>query len=298
MPSKGDPTGDAWQKDSWDLATGDEVVPRCIMQSPLGGGRRHEVYAAFDQDRLAPVVVKIVRPSRVKDAAVLKAMKNEIDLLTRLAHPVVVRILDSMASGPRPFLTQERVPGRTLYKVIHKDGPLAADRAVELGVALSSAIHFAHQRGIVHLDIKPENVILGRPPRLIDFGLASTTGKAAALTGATGTARSAAPEQCAPQRAGVPGPASDVWGLGVTLYEATTGTCPFPANDRDPEAPREARFPQLTMSPRPLPSTVPGELSGLLVECLRMDPADRPTAEEVFFTLAAQVGASPAGDAG
>jgi eukaryotic-like serine/threonine-protein kinase len=260
------------------------------MQSLLGGGRRHEVYAAFDQDRLAPVVVKIVRPGRVKDASVLKATRMEIDILTRLTHPVVVRILDSMASGPRPFLTQERVSGRTLYKVVKHDGPISADRATELGVALASAVHFIHQRGIVHLDIKPENVILGRPPRLIDFGLATTTVKAAVLPGATGTPRAAAPEQCHPPTTGTPGPASDVWGLAVTLYEAITGTRPFPSNNPDRAAPLEARFPQLAVPPTPLPPSLPAEFSRIVMECLRRDPADRPTAAELFFTLAEQVG--------
>lgn len=265
------------------------------MQSLLGGGRRHEVYAAFDQDRLAPVVVKIVRPGRVKDAAVLKAMKNEIDILTRLTHPVVVRILDSMASGPRPFLSQERVSGRTLYKVIKREGPVSVERATELGVALASAIHFTHQRGIVHLDIKPENVILGRPPRLIDFGMACRTDTAARLTSLTGTARYAAPEQCAPPTIGTPGPPSDVWGLGFTLYEVTTRTRPFPGLDPNPDAPLEARFPQLATGAQPLPSSLPSAFARIVMECLRTDPVDRPTAAEVFFALAQQVGApSPA----
>lgn len=298
MPAKADLTGAAWRTDSWNLAPGDEVVPGCVMQSLLGGGRRHEVYAAFDQDRLAPVVVKIVRPGRAKDTAVLKAMKNEIDILTRLPHPVVVRILDSMASGPRPFLSQERVSGRTLYKVIKREGPISAERATELGVALASAIHFTHQRGIVHLDVKPENVILGRPPRLIDFGMARHTDKAARLSSISGTARYAAPEQCAPPATGTPGPPSDVWGLGITLYEATTGTRPFPRLDPDPDAPLDARFPQLAARAQPMPSSLPSAFARIVMECLRTDPADRPAAAEVFFALAEQVGAPTPADAG
>ena len=291
MPAKADLTGDAWRTDSWNLAPGDEVVPGCVMQSLLGGGRRHEVYAAFDEERLAPVVVKIVRPGRVKDTAVLKAMRNEIDILSRLTHPVVVRILDSMASGPRPFISQERVSGRTLYNVIKRDGPISAERATELGVALASAIHFTHQRGIVHLDIKPENVILGRPPRLIDFGMACSIDTASRMSGLCGTPPYAAPEQCSPPGTGTPVPASDVWGFGVTLYEATTRTRPFRKGDPDAAAPLDSRFPQLADEPTAMPTGLPSVFTRIVMECLRPDPADRPTAAEVFFALAQQVGA-------
>lgn len=288
--------GDDWKSDSWNLVPGDEVVPGCVMQSLLGGGRRHEVYAAFDTRLLAPVVVKIVRPRRVNDDAVLKATKREIEILRRVSHPVVVRLLDAMGSGPRPHLVVERVSGRTLYRVIHRDGPLTPARTAELGVALASGLHTIHRHGYVHLDMKPENVILGRPPRIIDFGIATTTEKAGRLTGVAGTPRSAAPEQCDAPTTGRPGAASDVWGLGFTLHEALTRTGPFPARNPDPDAPLEARFPQLALPAGPLPDGVPPPLAEIIARCLRPDPAERPSAEEAFYALAAQVGQPAASD--
>lgn len=282
--------GTDWRSDTWALAPGDEVVPGCVMQSLLGGGRRHEVYAAFDRNLLTPVVVKIVRPGRVQDDSVLRATQREIEILRKVSHPVVVRLLDAMGSGPRPHLVLERVPGRTLYKVIHRDGPLTAQRAAELGVALASAIHAIHRHGYVHLDVKPENVILGRPPRVIDFGIAATVERARQLRGVAGTPRCAAPEQCEPPTTGVPGPASDIWGLGATLHEAVSRTGPFPAGSQDPKASLVERFPQLRLAPRSLPESVPGSFADLVLACLRPDPADRPSAEDLFYALAAIVG--------
>jgi eukaryotic-like serine/threonine-protein kinase len=288
---------EGWKDDSWRLSPGDEVVPGCVMQSLLGGGVRHEVYAAFDQRLLAPVVIKIVRPGLVRDSATLRATRREIDVLTKVSHPVVVRLLDSMGSGPRPHLTMERVSGRTLSKVIHKDGPISVHRATEVGVALTSALHFAHLRGIVHLDIKPENVILGRPPRLIDFSLARPVDKAAALTSQVGTPSYAAPEQCNPPADGVPGTASDVWGVGMTLYEAVTRRRPFPKATTDSESGKPAPAPQLTMEPRPFDDAVPAAFAEVVMACLARDPGDRPTAEQAFYALAAQLGpGSEAGD--
>jgi serine/threonine protein kinase len=102
------------------------------------------------------------------------------------------------------------------------------------------------------------------------------------------------PEQCAPGEAGEIGPASDVWGLGATLYHAISGQTPFGrAASSDSDAPIEERFPQLTEEPRPWPKNVPDDLAGSVSACLAKDPDERPTAAELAISLEPQVAALP-----
>jgi serine/threonine protein kinase len=131
----------------------------------------------------------------------------------------------------------------------------------------------------VHLDVKPKNLIMGAPPRLIDLSIARSFEDAASLTVPVGTDAYMAPEQCRPEP-GLVGPAADVWGLGVTLYEALAGKPAFPRGSDDPDAGVEQRFPQLIDRPQPLPAHISAELAQVTWAALAGDPADRPTAKD------------------
>jgi serine/threonine-protein kinase len=156
---------------------------------------------------------------------------------------------------------------------------------------LASTLHYLHQRRIVHLDVKARNIIMGPIPRLIDLSVAHRFAELPSISGTIGTDAYMAPEQGDPERFSNIGPASDVWGLGVTLYEAASKKRPFPPGRRD--AAGSERFPQLVMEPMPLPREIPLELRDLIYASLSPHPVDRPRPAalfEAFDDLAARSG--------
>ena len=149
---------------------------------------------------------------------------------------------------------------------------------------MASVIHYMAEEGWVHLDLKPDNLVMGIPPRVIDLSLARTTERAKRLTDYIGTNAYMPPEQCNPR--GDVGPPADVWGLGATLYHAVAGKLPFRRpRSREQDAALEDRFPQLEDEPRPWPLPVPAALSDAILACLEKDPARRPTAAELAMML-------------
>ena len=176
------------------------------------------------------------------------------------------------------------IEGPRLSTMIRKFGSLDTEQLAPLAVELAAALHYLHGRELVHLDVKPTNVILGAPPRLIDLSIARGFDEAAELDVAVGTDAYMAPEQCRP-RSGRVGPAADVWGLGVTLHEAVAGRSPFARGIDGPAASLEERFPQLTMPPEDPPKGVPSQIAAVIEAALAREPADRPSAREVAETV-------------
>ncbi len=267
---------------SWALAEGDAIVPGRRALRLLGGGRRHEAYLAWDERLHAVVVAKVLRPDYAEDTGPLAA---EATLLRQLAHPLVLRSFGAVLDGPRPHLVLEHVEGPRLSTLIRRYG-LAIEQLLPIGLEVARLLRYLGAEGVVHLDIKPGNVIMDGRPRLIDLSVACRRDRLAALTSPVGTDPYMAPEQCDVARFGAIGPATDVWGLGATLYEALAGVPPFP--------PDGERFPQLRHAPAPLGKRVPRPLATLVGACLVPDPAARPTAEAVEATLEEQVAALPA----
>lgn len=278
---------------SWNFGEGDEVIPHCTFQAALGGGSHFEAYQAVDDRLFAPVVVKIVRPNLVTNELVLRDLRREAELTSRLRHPLIVRCFHFEATGPRPYVALEKLPGQQLDKIL-KERTLELSDVLRVGMGLAAVLHYMRTQEVVHLDLTPANVIVGRVARLIDFNLARETPTAAAATVAFGTRRFMAPEQCDPPRTGRPGPPSDVWGLGGTLFKSVSGRHPFRMGSRSGEAPLEEQYPQLFESPRELPADVPSELRDVILACLTKDPAARPLPADVFFALQSLTGEPPA----
>jgi eukaryotic-like serine/threonine-protein kinase len=273
------------ERPTWGLEEGDAIAPGRTVLRALGGGRRYEVFLVWDDHRLAVLVAKLLRPDFASDPAALHELAREGDALARLAHPVLVRGFDVVADGHFPHLLIEHLEGPTLRELIDRDGALPLEQVLPLGLHMTSALHYLAAERVVHLDVKPDNVVMGAPPRLIDLSVARSVQAAAALRRPVGTDGYMAPEQCDLTRGPV-GPPADVFGLAATLHHAIAGTRPFPRDG-------EQRFPQLERDPVPLPGRVPRPLAALLRAALARAPAGRPTAAELAAGLEPLVAGLP-----
>ena len=239
------------------VPVGDEVLPGYRVEDLLSRGGRVDTYDVTSLERDCRAVVKVVRPDRLDDEHVRDAVLTEGALLSTLTHPHLVRGYE-FVTAPRPALVLETLPGATLAAIID-DGRLGVADTALLGRQLASVLGYLHRSGWVHLDVKPDNVVVqeGRAV-LIDLGLATRPGR---IERGMGTDGYAAPEQDA---GGAVSAATDVWGLAATLVECVTRAAP-------------GRTPDL--------SRVPAQLRPLLADCLQPDPAHRPSLDEVRSQL-------------
>lgn len=279
---------------SWELAEGDEIAPGRYAVELLGGGRKYEAYLAWDDELHALVVAKLLRPALTDDRSALRVLAAEAKLLARLQHPVIVRGFGAALGGERPHLLLEHLEGPRLSTLLRRFG-LALEQMLPLALQLCSALHYMALQRVAHLDVKPRNIIMTGPPRLIDLSVATPLDEVRNISSPIGTDAYMAPEQCVAERFGLIGPPADVWGLGVTLYEVVARRLPFPrgtdgswGNGSEPE-----RFPQVGGAPDPLPPKTPPAVSGPILACLAQRPSDRPTAAELAAELEPLVASLP-----
>jgi serine/threonine protein kinase len=270
---------------SWDFSEGDPIGTGRQALHLLGGGNRYEAWLAWDERLRALVVAKLLRPGQCDDPAARRMLAGEAGLLSRLAHPFLVRSFGAEPESPWPQLVLEYVEGPRLSTLIRRDG-LILEQVLPLALNLCSVLHYLRCEGVVHLDVKPRNIIMAGAPRLIDLSVARTVGELSELRGRVGTDAYMAPEQCDPARHAEIGPATDVWGLGVTVHEAFTGRLPYARPT--PERP----YPQLDWRRKRLDGVVPA-VEPALAACLEPRPGDRPTAEELGDALQPVVDALP-----
>ncbi len=271
---------------SWHFAEGDPITAELSSVKLLGGGSAYEAYLAFDETTYAPVVVKVLRPDQVDDESSLRGLRREVDTLAIVNHPVVVRGLRHELEGRRPHVVLEHIEGPRLSTLVRRYGPLQAQQYLPLALDVASALHYLSHVEVAHLDVKPSNIIMGAPARLIDFSVARSLDRAAALTARIGTDAYMAPEQADPGgRFRVPTGASDVWGLGASLFEAVAGYRAFGRVDLESDR-LEEQYPQLVDDPAELPNGVPDEVAKVLYAALERDPVNRPLPHEVSDTLA------------
>jgi serine/threonine protein kinase len=279
----------------WEFVEGDRIGPERTILGHLGGGSDFDVYLVWDERRFTIVVGKLLRPHLVDDEVALRHLRREAEALRLLAHPVLIRSFDAVYDRPHPHLLIEHLEGTTLRRVLRRGGPLPMQQLLPLALHVAAALHYLAAEGWVHLDVKPDNIVMGIPARLIDLSVARPLEDAALLRSALGTDAYMAPEQCNPSAfaSGVGSPA-DVWGLGATLHHAICGEVPFPraADDRDSLDPL-VRFPQLGNEPRPLPRGTPEQLVALVGGAMHPDPAERPSAAEFALGLEPLVDALP-----
>jgi serine/threonine protein kinase len=271
-------------RSSWGFEEGDEIVPGRHAVRLLGGGRRYEAYLAWDDALYTLVTIKILRPNLLDHAGARAGLAGEARALEAVQHPVLVRSFDTRLDDERPHLVLEFLDGPRLSTLIRKHGVIV-EQLLPLALEVCAALHYLSTRRIVHLDVKPRNIIMSAPPRLIDLSVAMSIDEVGGLKSPVGTDAYMAPELCVPERFAEIGPAADVWGLGVTLHEALARTLPFPAPSKEPAATTAERYPQLEAEPSRLPKDVPEALTGTVQACLEKRPEDRPTALELAESL-------------
>jgi serine/threonine protein kinase len=286
------------------LEPGTALAPGYEVIAHLSRGRRLDVYDAWDRQRGCRCVIKALRPERLDDMHARESLLEEGRLLCRLSHPHLVRGYETLAV-PEPLVIMETLGGQTLAHMLETDGTLSVADAAQLGLQLGSAVRYLHANGVLHLDLKPSNIVAeaGRA-RLIDLSVARAPGPAPAEVG---TWCYMAPEQV---RGGILGTATDVWGIGAVLFEATVGEAPFedltghdtsedfPGFESDAAGAEDSLsgssledhtgpWLQLERSAARIDerADVPSALADVVAACLEPAPQDRPTVVELMARL-------------
>jgi len=243
----------------------------------LGAGGMADVHRATDLRLNRPVAVKIFRPGTDPDGE--RRFHEEAQLLANLSHPGLVAVHDSGIEQHRAYLVMELVDGQTLREVLNQQR-LPLEEVTRIGTDLADVLVYVHEQGVVHRDVKPSNVLLGRDGRvrLADFGISRLAGASGLTAGDSvlGTASYLAPEQVQ----GDPvGPPADVYALGLVLLEAVTGRVEYPGDSWEAAAERLS-------TPPAVPGDLPGPLRRALLAMTQTDPRRRPTAAQAAELLA------------
>ena len=253
---------------------GDLLAGRFRLDELIGRGGMATVFRAWDTLLGRPVAVKLLRPEITADPDLELRFRREAHAAAVLHHPNVVGYLGAGTDGATPFLVMELVDGDDLATRIRRDAPLPPEVAARIARDVANGLAIAHARGIVHRDVKPGNILVdadGRA-RITDFGVARIAAEAeATIPGTTlGSVHYFSPEQA---RGLATTPASDVYSLGLVLFEMLTATRPFGGDT--PAAVAVARVGAPAPAPRAVTPTVPGDIDAVVVRALDPEPAAR-----------------------
>jgi eukaryotic-like serine/threonine-protein kinase len=265
---------------------GQLISGRYEIERVVASGGMATVFRAFDTVLERAVALKVLDGDRGEDEESLQRFLHEARAAARLAHPNIVAVLDRGEQGGRQFIVFEHVDGETLKERVSREGALPIHDVAEIGAAVARALDCAHENGVVHRDVKPQNVLLTPDgvAKVTDFGIAQSTASAALTDPGTvlGTSSYIAPEQARGEQVG---PATDVYSLGCVLYELLTAAPPYPGETFYAVAVRHVRDPVPDV--RELRPDCPPELASLVARCLAKVPDERPSAAEAARELGA-----------
>lgn len=253
---------------------GKRLADRYELLDRVGGGGMAVVYKANDVllDRI--VAVKVLRPQYAIDDDFVYRFRREAQAAARLSHPNVVSIYDVGVEEEIHYIVMEFVEGSTLKEYITKYAPIDIQEAVEITKQIAEALDHAHHNQIIHRDIKPHNILIGKNRRVkvTDFGIArAVTSSTITHTGSViGSVHYFSPEQA---RGGVTGEKSDIYSLGIVLYEMVTGKLPFTGDS--PISVALKHLQETYTEPRQINSTIPQSIENIIMRSLAKDPIQR-----------------------
>lgn len=260
---------------------------RYELGETLGYGGMAEVYAGRDVRLGREVAIKVLRADLARDPSFLHRFRREAQAAASLNHPMIVSVYDTGEDEGTPYIVMEYVEGRTLRDVVHGEGPLLPQRAVEIVADVCAALEYSHQAGIVHRDVKPGNVMLtpAGDIKVMDFGIArAVTASSTTMTqtaAVMGTAQYLSPEQARGEHVDA---RSDVYSTGCLLYELLTGVPPFTG-----DSPVAVAYQHVREDPSPPSQTapdVPGSVDAIVLKAMSKNPANRyQSAEEMRADL-------------
>jgi serine/threonine-protein kinase len=274
------------------MAVADTIGARYHLVEPLGVGGMSVVWRGFDEKLERDVAVKLLSPDLAEQPRLRDSLRREARAAARLNHPHIASVFDygESTSDGSPYVVMELVPGLPLSQRIYSGARLPWPQAGAVGAQVAAALAEAHHHGIVHRDVKPGNVMLGRSgAKVVDFGISAVVGEKDLSDDGSllGTPAYVAPERVA---GGPAETAADVYGLGVLLYRVLSGRLPWAVETAD-----QLRGAYRAYRPVPLRHLarfrdVPEEIVHLTGACLRRDPDRRPDCTEVARTLADAAG--------
>ena len=257
---------------------------RYELEELVGGGGMADVYKATDRLLQRPVAVKILHEQFQRDQEFIEKFHREAQAAARLSHPNIVNIYDVGVSAGEHYIVMEYVPGTTLKELIQQRGHLEPDAALAITREIAEALAHAHANGLVHCDIKPHNILMldGAHAKVADFGIArAVTESTMTYSGnVIGSVHYFSPEQA---KGTMITPKSDVYSLGVVLYEMLTGELPFTG-----ENPVAIAMKHLQDEPTPvrrIDPDIPPVVEALVSRMMAKDPAMRPSSEEVVHEV-------------
>lgn len=264
------------------MAKNNVISNRYEVIQHIGQGGMADVFRAVDTVLNREVAIKILRSDLNTDAVSILRFEREAQAATALAHPNIVEIYDVGEYKNHHYIVMEYVPGKTLKQVIRNRAPLLNEEAIDIMKQLTSATMEAHKRGIIHRDIKPQNVIVKSDGsvKILDFGIAIAKGSMQ-LTQANnvmGSVHYLAPELAKGESAS---PQSDIYALGIVLYEMLAGDVPFKADQAVQVALRHMRDPMKSI--RSINPTVPQSIENIITRATAKEPAHRYKSCEAMY---------------
>jgi tetratricopeptide (TPR) repeat protein/predicted Ser/Thr protein kinase len=275
------------------LEAGRTLGNRYEILQMLGRGGMGAVYKARDVELDRMVALKVIRPELASDPEILQRFKQEIILARDVTHRNIIRIYDLGQADGIKFLSMEFVEGKDLHAILKEKGPLPVEEAVEIMEQVCFALEEAHETGVVHRDLKPQNIMIGPDGRVVvmDFGIA----RSVQVTGMTqtgsvlGTPDYMSPEQVKGQQADA---RSDIFALGVIFFEILTGEKPYKGDS--PMATMYKRTQDRAKSVREVNPEVPGFIGDVIARCLEIQPQKRfQSARELVHDLEIYRGGTP-----
>jgi eukaryotic-like serine/threonine-protein kinase len=277
--------------------TRDTVIDeRYRVLSRVGSGGMADVYCAEDTQLGRKVAIKLLYPRFAEDEEFVQRFRREASAAAGLQHPNVVQVYDRGEWDGTYYIAMEFLEGRSLKQIVRDEGPLEPDRAIDIVIQVLRAERFAHKRGIVHRDIKPQNVLIDEEGRakVTDFGIARAGASDMTETGAIlGTAQYLSPEQA---QGHAVSPRSDLYSTGILLYECVTGRVPF-----DGESPVTIALKQVAEEPIPpsqLNPAVSPALEDVVLHAMAKDPAWRFADADEFIAALEAARSAPHAPAG